>query len=67
MASAASHAGDAAAQQQQVDDHGHGQAEQVLDGGDRVEVGHEQDRPQRPLVPDRVHAGGVVQVPVVSM
>ena len=54
----------AAAQQQQVDDHGHGQAKQMLDGGDGVEVGDREDRPQRPLVADRVHAGRVVvQVP----
>ena len=63
MASAASQPGHAAADQQHVDDHGHGQSEQVLDGGDRIEIGHEQDRPQRSLVADRVHSLGVVQVP----
>ncbi len=35
----------------------------MLDGGYRVEVGQEQDGPQRPLVPDRVHPARVVQVP----
>jgi len=54
---------DTAPQQQQVDDHGHGQAKQMLNRRDRVEVGEEKDRPQRALVADRVHTASVIQIP----
>ncbi len=37
------HAGSAAAQQHDVQSHGHSQAEQVLHGGDHVQVAHEKD------------------------
>ncbi len=51
------------ADQDDVDRTGHGQAEQVLDGGDGAEVADREYRLERRLVPDRVGSWiGVVQV-----
>ena len=50
-------AGDAAAQQHDVQSDGHGQAEQVLDRGDRAQVADQQDDFSSTRVPERVGAG----------
>ena len=50
-----------ATQQQNIDDHGHRQADQVLDGDDQVEVADGQDRAQHAAVAERIHAGRLAQ------